>query len=208
MNWCQASTSFRACWFAVALAGTWPCSAGRGDEVHAPRPNVLVLICDDLNCDLHCYGHPIVQSPNIDRLAQRGVLFDNAHCQYPLCGPSRASFMTGLHPDQTLVRRNAIYIREHLPNVQTMAQMFRNHGYMATRIGSSIAPRSCSCPSSSGTESRPPRNARKALSRSDSWNRDTPARQPCRRGPRKAANHGSRQAAWWKGSKTRRQTGT
>lgn len=135
MNWCQASTSFRACWFAVALAGTWPCSAGRGDEVHAPRPNVLVLICDDLNCDLHCYGHPIVQSPNIDRLAQRGVLFDNAHCQYPLCGPSRASFMTGLYPDQTLVRRNAIYIREHLPNVQTMAQMFRNHGYMATRIG-------------------------------------------------------------------------
>lgn len=99
------------------------------------RPNVLFLICDDLNCDLGCYGHPQVQSPNIDRLAKRGVRFGRAYCQYPLCGPSRASFMTGLYPDQTLVRRNAIYIREHTPNVQTMSQMFRRNGYFATRIG-------------------------------------------------------------------------
>lgn len=99
------------------------------------KPNVLFLICDDLNCDLACYGHPMVKSPNIDRLAKRGVRFENTYCQYPLCGPSRASFMTGLYPDQTLVRRNAIYIREHLPNVLTVSQMFRNNGYFATRIG-------------------------------------------------------------------------
>lgn len=101
----------------------------------AAKPNVLFLICDDLNCDLGSYGHSLVKSPHIDRLASRGVRFDNAYCQYPLCGPSRASFMTGLYPDQTLVRRNAIYIREHVPNVQTMSQMFRNAGYFATRIG-------------------------------------------------------------------------
>ena len=99
------------------------------------RPNVLFLICDDLNCDLACYGHPQVESPNIDRLASRGVRFSHAYCNYPLCGPSRASFMCGLYPDQTLVRRNAIYIREHVPNVQTMSQMFRANGYFATRIG-------------------------------------------------------------------------
>lgn len=99
------------------------------------QPNVLFLICDDLNCDLGSYGHPLVKSPNIDRLAARGVRFENAQCQYPLCGPSRASFMTGLYPDQTLIHRNAIYIREHVPNVQTMSQMFRNNGYFATRIG-------------------------------------------------------------------------
>jgi choline-sulfatase len=110
-------------------------SIARCDDTGTPKPNVLLLICDDLNCDLGCYGHPLVQTPNIDRLAERGVRFENAYCQYPLCGPSRASFMTGLYPDQTLVRRNAIYIREHVPNVQTMAQMFRNHGYFATRIG-------------------------------------------------------------------------
>lgn len=98
-------------------------------------PNVLFLICDDLNCDLGCYGHAQVKSPNIDRLAKRGVRFDKAYCQYPLCGPSRASFMTGLYPDQTLIHRNAIYVREHLPNVNTMSQMFRDAGYTAARIG-------------------------------------------------------------------------
>ena len=115
------------------LAGLPHGPAVAADNGH--KPNVLFLICDDLNCDLGCYGHRLVQSPNIDRLAERGVRFEHAYCQYPLCGPSRASFMTGLYPDQTLVRRNAIYIREHIPNVKTMAQMFRDNGYFATRIG-------------------------------------------------------------------------
>lgn len=101
----------------------------------ADRPNVLFLISDDLNCDIGCYGHPLARTPNIDRLASRGVRFEHAYCQYPLCGPSRASFMTGLYPDQTLVKRNTIYIREHVPNVNTMSQMFRDAGYFATRIG-------------------------------------------------------------------------
>lgn len=101
----------------------------------ADAPSVLFLICDDLNCDLACYGHPQVRTPNIDRLAARGRLFSNAYCQFPLCGPSRASFMTGLYPDQTLVRRNAVYIRERLPRVKTLSQMFRDHGHFATRIG-------------------------------------------------------------------------
>jgi len=76
----------------------------------ASKPNVLFIICDDLNCDLGSYGHPMVKSPHIDKLAQRGVRFENAYCQYPLCGPSRASFMTGLYPDQTLIHRNAIKV--------------------------------------------------------------------------------------------------
>lgn len=101
----------------------------------AEPPNILFLICDDLNCDIGCYGHPLVKTPNIDRLASRGIRFGQAYCQYPLCGPSRASFMTGLYADQTLIRRNAIYIREHVPNVTTMSQLFRNAGYQATRIG-------------------------------------------------------------------------
>lgn len=122
----------RTTWTVLA----WLClclwqQAGAADQ----KPNVLFLICDDLNCDLGCYGHPLVKSPNIDRLAARGVRFDRAYCQYPLCGPSRASFMTGLYPDQTLIQRNAIYLREHVPNVVTITQMFRQHGYFATRIG-------------------------------------------------------------------------
>lgn len=108
---------------------------GRCDAADSAGFNVLFLICDDLNCDLGCYGHPLAKSPNIDRLATRGVRFENAYCQYPLCCPSRASFMTGLYPDQTLIHRNAIWLREHLPDVQTMTQMFRNNGYFVTRIG-------------------------------------------------------------------------
>ena len=83
----------------------------------AEKTNVLFLICDDLNRDLACYGHPQVKTPNIDRLAARGLRFENAFCQFPLCGPSRASFMTGLYPDQTLIRANSIRLRERLPTV-------------------------------------------------------------------------------------------
>ncbi|MCG8649298.1 MAG: sulfatase [Pirellulales bacterium] len=120
----------------VTIAGVAIANEPGASTQASQKPvNVLFLICDDLNCDLGCYGHPLVKTPHIDRLARRGVRFANAHCQYPLCGPSRASFMTGLYPDQNLVKRNAIYIREHVPNVNTMSQMFRDAGYFATRIG-------------------------------------------------------------------------
>ncbi|MDP6444903.1 MAG: sulfatase [Pirellulaceae bacterium] len=118
--------------FLIAVAGLL-CHVS--PAVCQQKPNVLFLICDDLNCDIGCYGHPLVKTPRIDRLAARGVRFDRAYCQYPLCGPSRASFMAGLYPDQTLIRRNSIYLRQHLPNVQSMSQLFRRNGYFATRIG-------------------------------------------------------------------------
>ena len=81
------------------------------------KPNVLFLICDDPNCDLGCYGHPQVQSPNIDQLAKQGVRFEHAYCQFPSCGPSRASFSTGIYPDPYLVHRNRISFSVHVPNV-------------------------------------------------------------------------------------------
>ncbi len=122
-------------WLSVMCMGLYAAAAGADESTRKQPYNVLFLICDDLNCDLACYGHPQVESPNIDRLARRGVRFEQAHCQYPLCGPSRASFMTGLYPDQTLIHRNALYLRTHVPNVTTMSQLFRNNGYFATRIG-------------------------------------------------------------------------
>jgi len=98
------------------------------------RRNVLFIICDDLNCDLGCYGHP-VSTPNIDKLALRGVRFEHAYCQYPLCGPSRASFMTGLYPPQTGILRNGVRLREALPDVVSISQMFIQEGYQAARVG-------------------------------------------------------------------------
>ena len=97
--------------------------------------NVLLIIADDLNCDLGAYKNLIVKTPNIDRLAQRGVLFENAHNQYPLCGPSRASFMTGMYSNQTKITKNNMNIRNSVPDVITMGQRFRQQGYQSIRIG-------------------------------------------------------------------------
>ncbi len=101
----------------------------------ADRPNVLFLISDDLNNSLGCYGDPLVKSPNIDRLAARGVRFDRAYCAFPLCGPSRNSLLTGLYPNSTGIQANAQIFRQTIPNQRSLPQVFRNAGYFAGRIG-------------------------------------------------------------------------
>jgi iduronate 2-sulfatase len=88
---------------AAALIGGLSATCLAADR---PRPNVLFIISDDLNNSLGCYGHPFVESPNIDRLADRGVRFDRAYCQFPLCGPSRNSMLTGLYPNSTGISVN------------------------------------------------------------------------------------------------------
>ena len=99
------------------------------------RPNVLFIASDDMNNNLGCYGHPMVKSPNLDRLAASGVRFDRAYCQYPVCGPSRASLMTGLRPDSTHIFENNISVRDKLRGVVTLPQLFRNSGWRSVRAG-------------------------------------------------------------------------
>lgn len=101
----------------------------------AERPNVLFLISDDLNTRIGCYGDPQVKTPNIDRIAARGVRFEHAYCQYPLCGPSRNSMLTGLYPNSTGIIKNAQIFRESIPKRIPLPQAFRNSGYFAARIG-------------------------------------------------------------------------
>jgi len=106
--------------------------AGRAAD---PRPNVLFIVSDDLNCFLGCYGDPLVKTPHIDRLAARGVRFERAYCAFPLCGPSRNSFLTGLYPNSTGIHANGQIFRQSIPTQLSMPQAFRLAGYFAARVG-------------------------------------------------------------------------
>jgi len=99
------------------------------------RYNVLFIISDDLNNMLGCYGDRWARTPNIDRLAARGVRFDRAYCTFPLCGPSRNSMLTGLYPNSTGILGNGQIFRQSIPNQISLPQAFRQQGYFAARLG-------------------------------------------------------------------------
>ncbi len=96
----------------------------------AARPNVLMIVVDDMNDWVGCLGgHPDVKTPNIDRLASRGLLFTNAHCAAPVCNPSRVATLTGRQPATTGVYDNSVIWHEALPGITSIPQHFKSHGY-------------------------------------------------------------------------------
>jgi arylsulfatase A-like enzyme len=112
----------------LVLAGMLAPSLVAGQKSSA-RPNVLFIAVDDLRPELGCYGNSWIKSPNIDRLAGRGMVFNRAYCQVPTCGASRASLLTGLRPTPKRFRSYKTYAEKDAPGAATLPEEFKKNGY-------------------------------------------------------------------------------
>ncbi len=106
------------------------------DSTEVPaRPNVLFIAIDDLRPELGCYGVKEIKTPKIDALAASGITFNRAYCQLAVCNPSRVSLLTGLRPDSSKVWDLVTRFRQTVPDVVTLPQQFKKHGYHAVSFG-------------------------------------------------------------------------
>jgi len=115
-----------ACLFGLALLAP---------ALAASRPNVLVLLSDDLRPQLGCYGDPVIRTPHLDDFARRALRFDRAYVQIAICSPSRNSFLSGLRPATTGLRGFGRTIRDAVPEVVTLPQHFKQNGYRSVALG-------------------------------------------------------------------------
>ncbi|MDO8544023.1 MAG: sulfatase [Opitutaceae bacterium] len=116
---------------AVSLVLCLPALAG----VKAKRPNVLLICVDDLKPLLGCYGDPIARTPNIDRLAARGIRFESAYCNQAVCAPSRNNLMLGSRSTSLGIYNLSTNFRQAVPDAVTLTQFFMRHGWRAEGMG-------------------------------------------------------------------------
>ena len=132
-NRCSDARRIFSIFLSIPLSLT--CLTGASAEPAAKdRPNVLFIVADDLNTHLAAYGAP-VKTPNIDRLASRGVVFERAYCQYPVCNASRASFLSGRRPQTTGVLDTWTPPRVKVGQVPFLPEHFKANGYYTARVG-------------------------------------------------------------------------
>ncbi len=125
----------------LKMGGLGVASALIGDRVSATTAqtmNILFLTVDDLRLQLGCYGVPWMKTPNIDRLAAGGTLFERAYSQFPVCGPSRASLHSGYRPTAERFQNWNARIDKDCPGVLTLAEHFKNNGYQTQSLGKVI----------------------------------------------------------------------
>ena len=117
---------------ALVVAGFGADARSAEETANQRPPNVLLIIFDDLRTEPGCYGGQAI-TPHIDRLAEEGIRFDRAYCQYPLCNPSRLSFLTGMRPNTLGVFNNEVKLKDVRPDLVTLPEYFKNHGYHTAR---------------------------------------------------------------------------
>ena len=101
----------------------------------AQRPNVLFIAVDDLRPQISCYGKKFMHTPHLDRLAQRGVMFERSYCMIPTCGASRASLLTGIRPSSNRFINYLTWAEKDAPGVTTLNTHFKKHGYTTISLG-------------------------------------------------------------------------
>jgi iduronate 2-sulfatase len=102
---------------------------------HTKQPNILFIAVDDLRTEINCFGAKHMHTPNLDRLAKRGMIFERAYCQQAVCAPSRNSLLTGLRPDALGIYDLYTFFRTKNPDVITLPQHFKNNGYRTESMG-------------------------------------------------------------------------
>ncbi len=121
--------------FVMLLFAVAGCFAGSAPAPAAERLNVLVILVDDLKPSFGAYGESWVSSPNLDRLAARGVRFDRAYCNQAVCAPSRNNLLTGARSTSLGVYSLGYNFRKAVPNAVTLPQYFKQHGYHCAGVG-------------------------------------------------------------------------
>ncbi len=124
-----------AAFAAFLLLQTFAGGAGAQDSAPQESPNVLLIIVDDLRPQLGAYGFDVMRTPNIDRLAEEGLLFRRAYAQWPVCGPSRASLLSGLRPDTTGIYNNGRRLDSADTEIVSLPAHFRRNGYRTLSVG-------------------------------------------------------------------------
>jgi iduronate 2-sulfatase len=127
---------YRIIIWVIGLLFVYPFPVESGvKDVKPDKPNILFIAVDDLRPELGCYGKSYIKSPNIDRLAKAGIVFTNAYANYPVCGPSRASMLSGIYPTSSRYNKWNCSQDMDVPGVVSLPMHFRNNNYQTVSLG-------------------------------------------------------------------------
>lgn len=121
--------------FLILISACSVSSKNVSNQTMKKDKNVLFIMVDDLNNTLGTYGHPLVKTPNIDQLASSGVQYNNAYCNFAVCGPSRGSLLTGLRPETIGILDNRTPLQPLLTDKTTLPRLFKENGYETMGLG-------------------------------------------------------------------------